>query len=74
MPLKLGRIASNPRCVSCTKRTSHFCFSHNSASSCYFAADMPSMLIDVTVNGGSDKVNVLLALRLMLSNHGSSSV
>ena len=31
------------------------CFSHNSASSCCFAADMPSMLIDVTANAGSDR-------------------
>ena len=39
----------------CTQRTSHLCFSHNSASSCCFAADMPSMLIDVSVNAGPDK-------------------
>ena len=32
------------------------------------------MLIDVTVNAGSDKGPCWLALRLMLSNHGSSSV
>ena len=41
-------------CV-CVIATSHFCFSHNSAISCCLAADMPSMLIDVTVNARSDK-------------------